>query len=85
VPTKPAIPVATRIATAEPTRTFTPIAPTSTVAPPSLPGGYVCDGGVACIKGNINSSGERIYHFPGCGTECVNRLRQLGREFRVES
>ena len=25
--------------------------------------GYSCD---ACIKGNINSQGQQIYHFPGC-------------------
>lgn len=50
--------------------TFTPVPavvePTNPPAPVS--GGYVCGDGSACIKGNINSDGERIYHFPGCGS-----------------
>lgn len=36
-----------------------------TQAPPPSGGGYVCDGGAACIKGNISSNGH-LYHFPGC-------------------
>lgn len=31
-----------------------------------IAGSYRCDGGRACIKGNINNKGEKIYHFPGC-------------------
>jgi len=31
-----------------------------------IAGGYRCDGGRACIKGNISDKGEKIYHFPGC-------------------
>ncbi|MHB9034787.1 MAG: tetratricopeptide repeat protein [Anaerolineae bacterium] len=43
------------------TSTPTP-APTATIDP-TIDQGYVCE---QCIKGNINSEGERIYHFPGC-------------------
>ena len=42
--------------TAEPTVT-------ERAATPSASTGYTCD---KCIKGNISSSGEKIYHFPGC-------------------
>jgi len=39
--------------------------------PPPLPtqpaGGYRCPDGSACVKGNINSQGDKIYHHPGCG------------------
>lgn len=54
--------------TAEPTQP--PAQPTTepTQPPPPPSGGYVCDGGQACVKGNINSDGERIYHFPGCAS-----------------
>jgi micrococcal nuclease len=29
--------------------------------------GYRCPDGSACIKGNVNSAGDKIYHYPGCG------------------
>jgi hypothetical protein len=39
-------------------------APTATVrAAAPTTAGYTCD---QCIKGNINSAGEKIYHLPGC-------------------
>ena len=28
--------------------------------------GYVCAGGQACLKGNVNADGQRFYHIPGC-------------------
>ena len=49
------------VPTAPPTRT----APTATKSPVRA-GGYTCPDGQNCIKGNINSDGEKIYHFPGC-------------------
>lgn len=61
-----------------PTRTATATTPASTPVPPTVtqpaatatmpPGAYMCAGGAACIKGNISAEGERIYHFPGCGS-----------------
>ncbi len=45
-----------------------------TVAPPPVSdGGYNC-GGSACIKGNINSEGEHIYHFPGCASYNATKI-----------
>jgi len=39
--------------------------PTPTVALQPANEGYTCN---QCIKGNINSEGEHIYHFPGCAS-----------------
>jgi hypothetical protein len=33
---------------------------------PPATGGYVCPDATRCIKGNINSDGRKLYHFPGC-------------------
>ena len=43
-------------------------APTSAAAAPVAAGqgGFVCQNGVACIKGNINSDWVKLYHLPGC-------------------
>lgn len=52
--------------------------PTATLvistSPPVIIGGYECTGGQACIKGNINSEGEKIYHFPGCDSYNDTRI-----------
>ena len=61
-PSKPPAPTATIAPVVEPTHTAAP------AAPPQPPGEYVCEGGTACIKGNINSKGDKIYHFPGCAS-----------------
>jgi len=39
-----------------------------TVAAPTSPAvsGHVCPGSHHCIKGNINVSSERTYHYPDC-------------------
>lgn len=60
--------------TAVPVIQDTPTAAPPTQAPPPQAGGYVCPNGDACIKGNINSSGEKIYHFPGCGSYNQTRI-----------
>lgn len=77
-PSAPASPTAAASPTSRPTLAPTRPAPTigptntprPTIAPTSPPvvSGYVCPGGQACIKGNISSSGEKIYHFPGCAS-----------------
>jgi hypothetical protein len=46
-----------------PTATVVDVPPT---APPPATGGYVCPDATRCIKGNINSDGRKLYHFPGC-------------------
>jgi len=47
-----------------PPATVEPAAPVVSDAPAS---GYVCDNGEACIKGNINDKGLKLYHLPvGC-------------------
>lgn len=42
-------------------------------APPAVTG-YVCDGGQACIKGNISSDGRKLYHYPGCPSYNATRI-----------
>ena len=37
-------------------------------------GRYVCPDGQRCIKGNISSKGEKIYHFPGCQSYNATRI-----------
>jgi hypothetical protein len=71
-------PTATAAPVVQPTQAPTPTqepqptqAPQPTAEPPTaapIVGGYVCANNERCIKGNINSEGERIYHFPGCGS-----------------
>jgi hypothetical protein len=39
-------------------------APEPTQPPANL--GYTCPNGERCIKGNINSEGKHLYHYPGC-------------------
>jgi len=56
---------ATRPSVVKPTNSPAPT-PVPTVVPAT--GGYACSNGQPCIKGNISSSGEKIYHFPGCGS-----------------
>lgn len=60
--------------TATPGAVDTPTAEAATSAPSPIGGGYVCAGGAACIKGNINSSGDKIYHFPGCGSYNATKI-----------
>lgn len=71
--------------TAAPTATPAPvIVPTDTPIP--VAGGYVCADGSACIKGNINSEGERIYHFPGCASYNQTRIDEgAGERWFVSS
>jgi hypothetical protein len=60
----PAAPI--RLATVALTQ---PAAATSTpVLRAPTAGGYVCAGGQRCIKGNISTKGEKIYHYPGCAS-----------------
>ena len=33
---------------------------------PPATGGYACPDATRCVKGNINSDGRKLYHFPGC-------------------
>jgi hypothetical protein len=71
----PAAPV--RLATVALTQ---PPAATSTRIPPASGGGYVCPGGERCIKGNISSSGEKIYHYPGCGSYTQTKITESAGE-----
>jgi hypothetical protein len=64
--TRSTLSVATKAPGSRPTLPAATKVPTTT--PPHIAGGYVCPNGSACIKGNINSDGKKIYHFPGCGS-----------------
>ena len=59
----PTVPIAQVI---PPLPTKAPQRAAPTIAAPAAPAanqGYTCD---KCIKGNISSKGEKIYHYPGC-------------------
>jgi hypothetical protein len=49
------------------------VAPTAPPAPaaPAANQGYTCD---KCIKGNISSKNEKIYHYPGCLSYKVTKI-----------
>lgn len=51
------------------------VAPTAPPAPAAaaVNQGYTCD---KCIKGNISSKGEKIYHYPGCLSYKVTKIEE---------
>jgi hypothetical protein len=57
-PTQPPLP------TEAPTQVPLPTQEPPTQPPANL--GYTCPNGERCIKGNINSEGKHLYHYPGC-------------------
>lgn len=60
-------------------------APTSAAAAPVAvgQGGFVCQNGVACIKGNINSKGDKIYHLPSCPSYEQTQIDKAGEQLFV--
>jgi hypothetical protein len=60
-------------ATLAPTKIPQRAAPTVAIAPVVAAGdqGYTCD---KCIKGNINSKGDKLYHHPGCPSYKVTKI-----------
>lgn len=55
------------IQTASPTAGAVKSATIQSVATTTGQGGYVCPNDEACVKGNINSDGVKLYHLPvGC-------------------
>lgn len=92
-------PIGTQPATAAPVATGVPIivntavpivpAPVATdvqaapVAPVTGQGGYVCADGAACVKGNINSKGDKLYHLPGCPSYEQTQIDKAGEQLFV--
>ena len=79
----PTVPVALAIP-ALPTKAPQRAAPTvaapaaaAAAAAPAVNQGYTCD---KCIKGNISSKGERIYHYPGCLSYKVTKIDEAKGE-----
>jgi hypothetical protein len=72
----PTVPVALTIPLL-PTKVPQRVAPTvvalATPSAPAVSQGYTCD---KCIKGNINSKGERLYHYPGCPSYKVTKINE---------
>ena len=68
------VPVIVQTATAAPVRS----------APVGVgPGGFVCQNGVACVKGNINSKGDKIYHLPSCPSYEQTQIDKAGEQLFV--
>lgn len=83
-------PIGTQPATAVPMiiNTAAPSVP-ATIAPvqaePVVPagGGYVCADGAACVKGNINGDGEKLYHLPTCPSYKQTDIDKAGEQMFV--
>lgn len=69
------VPMTIEGVTAAPAVQAAPVQPTG--------GGYVCAGGAACVKGNINSKGEKIYHYPGCPSYNQTKIDKAGEQLFV--
>lgn len=83
-------PIGTQPATEMPARSVPMTIQGVTAAPvqaaPDVPasGGYVCADGAACIKGNINSEGVKLYHLPvGCPSYKTTDIDKAGEQMFV--
>ena len=47
---------------------------------PIITGEYVCANNEACVQGNINSEGVKIYHYPGCQSYNQTKINEANGE-----